>query len=78
MGDRAAKGAVGGAGRIDMDELVVVGGVGEGIDHRLIDDDPIRKAGFRADQPADIRERDFLDHQFLLKKAASKRLTMAS
>lgn len=32
------------------------------------------KAGFRADQPANVRKRNFLDHQFLLKKLFLKGL----
>ena len=43
---------------IDMDELVVVGGVGELVDHRLRDDAPGRHADLGADGGQELIERN--------------------
>ena len=45
---------------IDMDELVVVGGVGELVDHRLRHDAPRRHADLGADGGLQLIERDRL------------------
>src|SRR5436190_13873546 len=46
VGDCSTEGAIGGAGRVDVDPLVVVGGSGELIDPILIDLKPISGAEF--------------------------------
>ena len=56
MGDRAAERGLRRGRRVDMDELAVLGRVGEGVDARLVDDDPVGHADFAADAGADIVE----------------------
>ena len=41
MGDRAAERGFGRPLRIDVDELLVLGDLGEGVDPRLIDGEPM-------------------------------------
>ena len=49
MRDRAAEHGLGGRFRVDMDELPVLGHVGEGVDPRLVDGDPVGRADLGAD-----------------------------
>ncbi|MCY1464862.1 hypothetical protein D9M71_829380 [compost metagenome] len=49
MGDAGAEGATGGAGRVDVDPLVIAGGLGELVDTRLLDADPRALAQLLAD-----------------------------
>ena len=50
MGDSPAEGGLGRALRIDMDELVIVGGVSEKVDPRLGHIHPVGDADLHADQ----------------------------
>ena len=49
MGDGAAERGLRRRRRVDMDELVILGHVGEGVDPRLVDQDPVRDADLAAD-----------------------------
>ena len=54
MGNRAAHFA-GRAFDIDMNPLMVAGGVGKRIDPMLVNHDPVRNANFLADQVSEVR-----------------------
>ena len=57
MGDSAAERGPCRGVSVDMDELMVVGGVGEGGNAVLRDVEPVRKADFLANFRADFGER---------------------
>ena len=56
MRDGAAERGMRGGGGIGVDELAILGGVGEGIDARLVDEDPLGDADLGADAGANIVE----------------------
>ena len=53
MGDRPAERSLRGGGGIDVDELMVLGRIGEGVDALLVDQDPVGQADLAADLGAD-------------------------
>ena len=56
MGDGRARGNLGSrALAVDMNPLVIAGGVGEGVDARLVDSHPVGDAKFLADQSGYVR-----------------------
>src|SRR6266404_10007740 len=67
MGDRlAARHLTRGALDIDMDPLMVAGRIGEFVDDRLIDGEPVADADLLADIMSEIRRPFEFDHPFLL------------
>jgi hypothetical protein len=56
VGDGAAERGPGGGGRIDMDELLILGRVGERLDAQLVDGDPFGGSDVGADFCADLVE----------------------
>ena len=56
MGDGAAERGVGGGGRVDVNELLVLGRVGERLNALLFDGDPVGGADVGADLAADLVE----------------------
>ncbi len=67
MRDGAAKRRLpGGAFRIDMDELMIVGCIRELVDHFLRDFAPFGTSDFRADGLAQLVERDCVFHSLAI------------
>jgi hypothetical protein len=56
MGDGSAEGRLCRPFRVDMDELVIIGGVGECVDARLRNLDPLGDSKFRANEALDVGE----------------------
>ena len=54
MGDRAAEGGLFRRDRIDVDELAVLGDLGERVDAGLIDQYPFRQADLGSDQRLEV------------------------
>jgi len=67
MRDGAAKRRfLGGAFRVDMDELMIVGRICELVDHFLRDFAPLGTSDFRADCLAQLVERDCVFHSLAI------------
>ena len=56
MSDGAAEGSGGGSLGVDVDPLVVVGGIGEGVHAFLVDGQPLGGAELLADSAGDLLE----------------------